>query len=513
MAEALQSSFNIRLSNYYGNITVIDEESNALTLLLSDFIGELSIEDPSIVYLKILLHGNSEITSGNIILSKQASTSAYYKLDSIQVYGSGSCKFNELEATSVTIKSNCTIEYIKCNVTRFENCTVKATKLEEYQKPFIEASGHIWFVDSVVLCRRSNDTSSANCIISPYLLIDNSNCKFRSTSKVLVNRVDNTSLIPSIQHCIDTVITENRFFTTGRILDNNEIPKAFTYVDKSAWGVPQADEVFLDLVSREKLYGHEPATKIYPFDLNLYGIDENRITDDELYHIFNVDSDTYESELLPITQSDLTKIFDVTYRYDNHHHDNPMKLNYVKDVFDCNYQTYPSDYGLASYGVFKESTYYTNVDLHRWINQTGAILPHADENSIYIPVIDTILKKLWQDQVDDDPERIDEAILDAISSTLSEYEIDNDLAITSEDLFRIVHDIYYPLKRTNYLQQEMESRNYEVGIYSLNSYRTTKRIYTTHGEEVISRPDLDNSEDTIEYVRPIYEYSDPQELP
>lgn len=128
------------------------------------------------------------------------------------------------------------------------------------------------------------------------------------------------------------------------------------------------------------------------------------------------------------------------------------------------------------YDVFKHSTQYTNVDIHRWINQAGEVLKGLGSNYITDETINAICNAMWTENPDD-WEAIPKEIINRICEILPpEYVYDghphSSEPMSIDTVNSIMNGSYDWPKKNSYALDEVDSRNYELGLYSLNSYRT-----------------------------------------
>ena len=129
------------------------------------------------------------------------------------------------------------------------------------------------------------------------------------------------------------------------------------------------------------------------------------------------------------------------------------------------------------YDKFKHSTQYTNVDLHRWIDQNGELYNGRTPNYITDEVLYLIIHSLWNGE-SFEWEAIPDEVINAICQGTYIYD---GHPHTSEPMDpgvvdAIIHGTYIWPRANGYEWGEINSRQYEVGIYSLNSYRVTDLI-------------------------------------
>ena len=136
------------------------------------------------------------------------------------------------------------------------------------------------------------------------------------------------------------------------------------------------------------------------------------------------------------------------------------------------------------YDIFKHSTQYTNVDLHRWINQNGEIYKGRRPNYISDEVLYLIVNSLWGGQ-SFEWEAISDEVINAICDGTYVYD---GHPHTSEPMDpsvveAILEGTYIWPRENGSELDELRSRNYDLGIYSLNSYRFTDiLVYDSNSE-------------------------------
>lgn len=130
-----------------------------------------------------------------------------------------------------------------------------------------------------------------------------------------------------------------------------------------------------------------------------------------------------------------------------------------------------------AFDEFKHSTQYTNVDLHRWISDVGETLKGRGSNYIPDETIALICQDFWSGE-SVDWEAIPVEIVNRICEVLlPEYVYDGHPHTSTPIDPQVVRDILYGdyvwPKRNGYELDEVSGRAYEVGMYSLYSYRNT----------------------------------------
>lgn len=131
----------------------------------------------------------------------------------------------------------------------------------------------------------------------------------------------------------------------------------------------------------------------------------------------------------------------------------------------------------TSYDKFKHSTHYTNVDLHRWMNKPGEQLKGRGTNYITDAVINDICNSFWSGK-SAEWEAIPEETVNRICEVLlPPYVYDGHPhsceTIEPNIVTDIMNETYQWPKRNGYELDEVSGREYELGIYSLYSYRNT----------------------------------------
>ena len=175
----------------------------------------------------------------------------------------------------------------------------------------------------------------------------------------------------------------------------------------------------------------------------------------------------------------------------------------------------------TAYDEFKHSTGYTNVDLHRWIDNEGEIYIGRGVNSISDEVIDAICNGTWDDEVEPEELEVYEItdsagyiiitdlediivtgpytvnyispeVVDQICN--GTYIYDNhphsSEPMSAETVQAIIDGTYEWPRMNDYELDEVKSRSYEVGIYSLNSYRTTTMSFYDENSSEIDELEL-----------------------
>ena len=134
---------------------------------------------------------------------------------------------------------------------------------------------------------------------------------------------------------------------------------------------------------------------------------------------------------------------------------------------------------------FKEETGFTNVDLHRRINQFGVILVGRGTNYITDEVIWLITHDKYTSN-DFEWEAIPDPDIHAICDGTYVYDghPHSGTPITIETITAICKGEYTTKHMNGYEMSETRSRKYQVGIYSLYSYRTTDMSF--HDEKSTS---------------------------
>ena len=127
------------------------------------------------------------------------------------------------------------------------------------------------------------------------------------------------------------------------------------------------------------------------------------------------------------------------------------------------------------YDYFKESTHYTNVDLHRRIDQNSTILKGIGTNYIPPYIIELICLGLYESSTFELTAISDEVIRAICNDTYEDDQHPHSWPVISNEVVEdIMRGRYIPEPNNGYEYDETDSRKYDLGIYSLNSYRTTE---------------------------------------
>lgn len=136
-----------------------------------------------------------------------------------------------------------------------------------------------------------------------------------------------------------------------------------------------------------------------------------------------------------------------------------------------------------SYDWFKHLTQYTNVDLHRWIDQEGEI----DQDGIYKgrgtnyikdDTIDAITSDVWY-ETSPETEAISDEVIDEIIDGSYNYDGHPHPSepITVDAVEAILNGTYDWSRYNQYELDELKHRGYELAIHGVNSYRTTEMTF------------------------------------
>ena len=140
------------------------------------------------------------------------------------------------------------------------------------------------------------------------------------------------------------------------------------------------------------------------------------------------------------------------------------------------------------YDEFKHSTQYTNVDLHRWITKVGETLKGRGGNYITDDIINQICTALWSGEASDWEAIPVEVVNQICEVILPEYIYDghahSSTPITSDAVTDIMNETHAWPRLNGYELDEVDSRKYEVGMYSLYSYRTTDLQFYEQNNEI-----------------------------
>ena len=156
----------ISYSSVSGTAQVIQNDANRYSVILNNFVGEISISS-DIYQLKFILFGNSIVFNDINVYSES-------KLDWITIVGQGFCEFESLHATSIDIRSNIIAKSISGNTVKLNSASIEDKLGDGY---FIEATGHLWIIDSKLDC-----TLHMYGITSPFVVIDNSSINITLTN-------------------------------------------------------------------------------------------------------------------------------------------------------------------------------------------------------------------------------------------------------------------------------------------------------------------------------------------
>ena len=134
------------------------------------------------------------------------------------------------------------------------------------------------------------------------------------------------------------------------------------------------------------------------------------------------------------------------------------------------------------YDKFKDSTHYTNVNLHQRIDQTSKIYEGRGTNYIDDETIFKIIHGLYYNY-EFEYEAISDEVINQICNDTYIYDGHPHSAdpITVEVVQEIIDGTYKGRRLNGYDLSEVDSRKYQEGIYSLYSYRTTKLSF--HDED------------------------------
>ena len=146
---------------------------------------------------------------------------------------------------------------------------------------------------------------------------------------------------------------------------------------------------------------------------------------------------------------------------------------------------------VTPYDKFKHSTEYTNVDLHRWINQDGEVYKGYGTNYILDDIIKSICNDLWHG-VSVDWEAIPDEVIQEICNLIYTYEPHNHTSVPLDDetIEEILNDEYDFSIYNGYDLDEIDSRKYELNIINLNSYRTTELSFYEDNSEIVDEREL-----------------------
>ena len=176
-------------------------------------------------------------------------------------------------------------------------------------------------------------------------------------------------------------------------------------------------------------------------------------------------------------------------------HSRRKLYGYATSVYDNDQKLYqdvniPAQLA-SSYDLFKHSTQYTNVDLHRWMDQNGELYKGRGRNYIPDEVINLICRSLWSGE-SIEWEAIPDEVIDAICAATYDfpYHPHTSEPISREVVQEILSGSYRWPRENSYEFDEVRSRNYELGIYSLNSYRTTELVFYKDNDPVCEDREL-----------------------
>ena len=141
------------------------------------------------------------------------------------------------------------------------------------------------------------------------------------------------------------------------------------------------------------------------------------------------------------------------------------------------------------FDTFQDATGYTNPNLHRRIDQNGEILKSRPSNYITDYTIGLIVNGYHKEFNPENEGISDEVILEICNGM---YVYDGHphypAPISADVIQQIIEGTYIPNRINQFDQDEVESRKYEVGIYSLKSYRTTTYAFHDESSEVTELP-------------------------
>ena len=143
----------------------------------------------------------------------------------------------------------------------------------------------------------------------------------------------------------------------------------------------------------------------------------------------------------------------------------------------------------TDYDKFKNSTGYTNVFLHRRINQNGELYEGRGDNYITEETIDKIING-FQVTLYPELEAISKEVIDSICAGTYVYDGHPHYLepISIDVVDQICAGTYEGRRLNGYSMDETDSRKYQLGIYSLYSYRTTKLSFHDEDSTMLEFP-------------------------
>lgn len=132
------------------------------------------------------------------------------------------------------------------------------------------------------------------------------------------------------------------------------------------------------------------------------------------------------------------------------------------------------------YDLYEDKKGITDPNLHRRIDNHGVIYKGLGEGYITDEQINRVANNLDIDIPDATSFIPDETIEGVVNHSYSYTGTPEYNEITPENVQKIIDGTYVFDETNRYVLDEVEPREYEVGIYGLNSYRTTS--YTFHSD-------------------------------